>query len=218
MAPLVEIAEHPGIGEAYPGLTEAIAAVGDPQVRNRGTLGGNIAQDSAIGDAAAALLAIGATVTISGPGGDRSEPIDAVFTPTGGFQLNPAEIITFVELPANARGSAYEKFRNPASTYALCGVAALVRLAADGTVSQCRIAVTGATGTLRRLAVLEADVLGRPAASVTPGSGALQTQVESLVFSDDWMASADYRAHLTAVLAARSLQRAAARASQQAAG
>jgi carbon-monoxide dehydrogenase medium subunit len=208
LAPLVVITEQPGIDTSYPALVEAINAIGDPQIRNRGTLGGNLALNNAPADAAAALLALGATVTIAGPESPRSGPIETL-------QLAPSDVITFIDLPEEAPGSAYEKFRNPASLYAICGVAALVRLAANGTVSQCRIAVTGATTGLTRLALLEEDLVGRPSASVAPGDEAFQAQLSQLTFTDDWVASAEYRAHLTQVLTIRSLQRAADRARRQ---
>lgn len=214
LATLAAIAEDRDVRASYPALTEAIAGAGDPQIRNRATLGGNLAQHRSDGDLAAVLLALDASISITGPDGARTAPIDDLLAGSGQLRLDAAEIITAVDLPADAAGSAYEKVRDPASGYATCGVGALVRLDGAGRVAQCRLAVTGATNGVVRLLLLEADLIGQTSSSAAPTGEALQAQLANLPIAGDRNASAEYRAHLTSVLAQRALERAIARAAQ----
>lgn len=205
---LSEMAADMALVRDYPALADAAAVIADPQVRNRATVGGSLAQTGAGGDLAAALIAVGASASVAEAGGSLTIPVDVLVAEP----LDAARIITGVDLPAPAPGSAYEKLRHPGSGYALCGIAAFVQLRADGTVGACRLAVTGATAVTQRLAVLEAAIGGQPGTSIEVPVDVLHRQQQSLQFVDDHAASAQYRAHLTGVLAGRALRRAALRA------
>jgi carbon-monoxide dehydrogenase medium subunit len=212
LATLAATAEIPAISTRYPVLAEALAATADPQIRQRATLGGSVLQRRSGGDVAAALLCLDAQVTIAGPAGERSVGSDTLLGAAGAGGLGPAEILTALELPpGDAAGSAYEKVRNPASGLALCGAAALLRVD-SGTVSHCRVAITGATASATRLLGLEALLVGEPATLATLTGERIAAEVATLTIAGDWPASAEYRAHLAQVLARRALRRAAARA------
>jgi carbon-monoxide dehydrogenase medium subunit len=207
---LDEIDDKAGICASYPVLTEAIASVADPQIRNRATLGGSLFPDRAGGDIATALLALGASVNAAGPNGERTISIDTLLGGSGSGRLGPADIVTSIDLPVGAPGGAYEKVRNPASGFAICGVAALLRVD-FGVVSHCRVAVTGTSAGATRLLGLEAKLLGEPATLATVTSEMIAAEVETLTFAGEWPASAEYRAHLARVLAMRAVRRAAER-------
>ncbi len=212
LATLAAIVDREGMRAAYPVLAEAIASAADPQIRNRATLGGSLVLDHRGGDVAAALLALGASINVTGPAGDRVVAIDRLLSDLGAARLAPAEIVTSIDLPGDASGTAYEKIRNPASGFAICGIAALIRLGGEGAVSQCRVAVTGATAAVTRLLLLEESLTGQAASLATIAGSALAAQVATLAFAGDWPASAEFRAHLTRVLAVRAVRRAAERA------
>src|SRR5207248_283044 len=111
-------------GDRYPALTEAIQSIGDAQVRNRATIGGNLAERDPGNDLPPVMTILGAQVQVQGAGGSRViSPDDLTY---GGWRRG--ELITGVVLPAPAArtGSAYEKIKHPATLYAICGVAASV--------------------------------------------------------------------------------------------
>lgn len=112
-------------------------------------------------------------------------------------------------------GSAYEKFKHPASGYAICGIAATVRPLANGLVRQCRVAVTGAASQAARLRAVEAAMEGHEPTAGNIAAAAKRVRDEELSFTADLHASAEYRAHLTQVLIARAITRAFERAGPQ---
>jgi carbon-monoxide dehydrogenase medium subunit len=107
-------------------LAEAASKVGDPAVRNRGTIGGNIAHADPASDLPAALLAVGATIHLTGPGGARSVEVEDFFTGLLETDMKDGEILTHVEVPCLSGGFAYLKVEHPASGYAICGAAAVI--------------------------------------------------------------------------------------------
>ena len=209
---LASIVNRPDLAAAYPVLAEAVAVVADPQIRNRATLGGSLLQSRPGGDLAAALLALDASIDVTGPAGMRSVSIDALLSEAKASMLEPAEIMTSIVLPGGAVGSAYEKFRDPASGFALCGVAVLIQLDGAGTVTKCRMSVTGATKSIVRLRVLEASLTGQISPAFSFGDKAKSAQIAALDLSAARPASTEYRAHLTGVLAQRAVSRALERA------
>lgn len=185
-----EVAASPEVASRIPALAALAGGIGDRQVRNRGTLGGSLANNDPAADYPAAVLGLGATVITS----KRRIMADEYFIGLYETVLEPREIITAVSFPV-PRKAAYEKFRNPASRFALVGV--FVAQAASGA----RVAVTGAGGAgVFRVAEME-EALGRkwsPEAvrSIAVDSGDLNADIH---------ASAEYRAHLVSVLAARAV-------------
>jgi carbon-monoxide dehydrogenase medium subunit len=186
----------------YGALHEAVARVGDVQVRNRGTIGGSAAHADPAADIPAALLVLNAEFVAQGPDGERTISAADFFVDILTTALEPEEVLTAIKLPAPDGKSAYEKFAHPASGYAVCGVAAAV--ANGGGV---RLAVTGATYTVTRLSAVEAALGGELTAESI--AAACANAGEGLDLAGDHFASAEYRAHLVGVMAKRALMRAA---------
>ena len=178
---------------AIPALAALAGGIGDEAVRHRGTIGGSLANNDPAADYPAAALALGATIKTN----TRSIPADEFFTGMFSTALEQGEIITAVEFPVPAK-AAYEKFRNPASRYAIVGV--FVATGPAGT----RVAVTGAgQGGVFRHAAMEAAL----AADFSPAAIAgVKTAPDDL--NGDIHASAEYRAHLVGVIAKRALAKA----------
>jgi aerobic carbon-monoxide dehydrogenase medium subunit len=181
---------------ALAGLADCARVIGDLQVRNRGTVGGSLAHADPSADAPAALLALGATVELRSTTGTRSVPVSDFLRGPFTTALEPNEILTevIVAEPEAGCGSAYEKVEHPASGFALAGAFALVRPDAS--------AVVALTGIAAHAVAVAGDVL----------QGALG---DLDVFGDDF-APAEYRRHLAGVVAGRALERARARASEDA--
>ena len=199
---LAELLDAPTVRDRYPALVEAARTTGDAQLRNRATVGGALASRSAAADIAPVLLLYGASLTIAGPGGEKTLPLTDFYA---GPALAADEIITAVELPVAApdgRG-AYEKVYDRATLQPVCGVAADVSLAKNGTVQVARLAVTGATRRPTRLTAAERALAG---AKVPVDTSALPIG-DADAFVDDVVASAAYRAHLTRVLIGRAVAR-----------
>jgi carbon-monoxide dehydrogenase medium subunit len=214
MTTYAEIAATEDVKEHYHALADAIDSIGDPQVRNRGTIGGSLSYNNPAADLTAVALVLEATINTIGPDGTRAIPVDEFIVGAFKTSLKPAEIITSVDFPTYVAGTgiAYEKFKNPASGFAICGVAAMIEKAPDGTVGKCRVAVTGATDYALRLRKVEAAMEGK---ELTQENLAAEGRVtnEGLTFLSDFAASAEYRAHLTEVLVERTISCAATRAS-----
>ena len=174
---------------ALAALADCAAGVGDLQVRNLGTVGGNLAHADPASDLPAVLLALDASVVLRSAGGERAVAAHDFFLGPFLTALSPGELLTeiVVPLPPAGAGSAYESVEHPASGFALAGVAALVR--ADGGRS---IAVTGIAGCAVRL-----EPADDPEAALAAAE----------VFGDHF-ASEEYRRQLASVVARRALARA----------
>ena len=185
-----EIAASDVVKAALPALVSVAEGIGDRQVRNMGTLGGALANNDPAADWPAAVLGSGATVRTN------QRAIAAADFFKGMFEtaLAADEIVTAVEFPLGQR-TAYAKFPNPASRFALVGV--FVAQAANGDV---RVAVTGAAPAVFRATALE-DALRR---SFTP-SAAKGASVDAGGLMSDLHGSAEYRAHLISVMASRAV-------------
>jgi carbon-monoxide dehydrogenase medium subunit len=194
-------------------LAETALAIGDIQVRNRGTIGGSLAHADPSADFPGVMLTLGATLTATGPSGSREIAAEAFFTDLFTTALAPNELLSAVSVPTYGAGTggAYVKHRHPASSYAVVGVSALVTLK-DGKVSGARVAVGGAMPTPKRLTAVEQAAVGK-----APDEGSLLNAVKEVEQGvtdplGDIYASAEYRVHLTRVLAKRALEAAAQRA------
>jgi carbon-monoxide dehydrogenase medium subunit len=195
MATHAEIAESAEVAGAIAGLAHLAEGIGDPQVRNRGTIGGSLANNDPAADYPAAVLALGATLKTN----RRSIVCDDFFKGLFTTALGDSEILTEIAFPIPKR-FAYAKFANPASRFALVGVA--VAEAAAGV----RVAVTGAGGNgVFRAAAMEAAL----AKSFAPEALA-NTGVDPSGLASDIHADADYRAHLIGVMARRAVKAALA--------
>lgn len=184
------VAESAEIQRALPVLAYLAGQIGDAQVRNRGTIGGSVANSDPAADYPAAVIALGATLHTD----RRTIAADEYFKDLFETALEPGEIITRIDFPAPNR-AAYRKFPNPASRYATVGV---LVAEIDGKV---RVGVTGAGPCAFRATALE-DILN---ANLTPD--ALDpVQVPDAGFNTDMHASAEYRAHLVKVMARRAVE------------
>ena len=184
-----DVAASADVQNAIPALAQLAGHIGDRQVRNRGTIGGSLANNDPAACYPAAVLGLGATVVT-----DRREiAADNFFTGMYETALAEDELITAVRFPRPKR-AAYLKFMNPASRFALVGV--FVAETAGGV----RVAVTGAASCVFRCKELEA-ALNK---SLTPAA-AKAVKLSADEFNGDLHATPEYRAHLIPVLAARAV-------------
>ncbi|MCC6791953.1 MAG: xanthine dehydrogenase family protein subunit M [Thermomicrobiales bacterium] len=193
----------------FPVIAETANVVGDPHVRNRGTLGGSLAHCDPASDFTAVMLALGASVKAVGSGGEREIAVDDLFVDLFTTSLEPDEIITSISIPADAAGAgqAYEKHAHPASGYAVAGVAAVLKVS-GGTIESARIAVTGAPTKATRATAAEQALVGK-AATAENIAAAAALATDGMDLNGDTYASAEYRGHLVKVLAQRAITRAA---------
>ena len=197
-----------------PALAEAAGMVADPLVRNMGTLGGNLAHADPASDLPAVALAFGAQLVTSSTGDHRTIDSDDFFVDLLTTSLRPTEILSEIVVPALAprTGTAYAKFGNKASHYAVVGVAAVITVGSDGVCQSARIGVTGAGPKAVRATVSEGMLEGSSLDDATV-MGAAQEAGSGIDFNADIHASAQYRAHLTTVFAERAIRAAISRAS-----
>ena len=184
-----EVASSAAVKQAIPALAALAEGIGDRQVRNRGTLGGSLANNDPAADYPAAVLALGATVHTN----KRKIAADDFFKGMYETALAADEIITAVSFPVPKK-AAYVKFPQPASRFALVGV--FVAQAGGGV----RVAVTGAASHVHRAAAIETAL----AKSFTPDA-AKAVKIPAGQLNNDLHGSAEYRAHLVSVLAARAV-------------
>jgi aerobic carbon-monoxide dehydrogenase medium subunit len=188
------VAAAKDIAKSIPALALLAGSIGDPMVRNMGTIGGSVANNDPAADYPAALLALGATVVT----GQRKITAEQFFTGMFETALQPGEIITAVSFPIPKRAG-YMKFKNPASRYAMVGV-----FVAD-TASGVRVAVTGAGPCVFRMPEMERAL----AKSFTSAAlGGIKVPADDL--NSDIHASPEYRAHLVGVMAKRAVEQALA--------
>ena len=203
----------PLLQQHCPLLAETAATVGDVQVRNRGTVGGSIAHADPAADWPAAILAVGARLKLVRAGGERLVDAADFFVDMLTTVMDSQEILTEIHVPVNPprTGGAYLKVAQPASGFALTGVAAQVTLGADQTVQRVAVGITGVSGKAYRAHVTEQVLQGQAATAATVAQAAEQATagVEAL---GDLHASAEYRLHLTRVYTKRALQQALERA------
>jgi carbon-monoxide dehydrogenase medium subunit len=188
-----DVAASGDVRKAIPALGALAAMIGDPQVRNRGTIGGSLATNDPAADYPAAVLALAATIHTD----RRDIAADDFFRDLFETALAPGEIITKVSFPLPERAG-YAKFPNPASRYAMVGV--MVGVMAADLGGGVRVAVTGAGACVFRQPDMEA------ALSKSFTAAAIEAIVVSDEdFNDDIHGSAEYRAHLVTVMAKRAV-------------
>jgi carbon-monoxide dehydrogenase medium subunit len=187
-----EVAVSDLVFGAIPALADLAEGIGDPQVRNRGTLGGSVANADPAADYPAAVVALNATVHTD----KREIAADDFFTGLFETALEDNEVVTRVSFSVPEK-AAYMKFPNPASRYAIVGV--FVAKSGDGV----RVAVTGAAGSVFRVAPMEAALEASFEAEAVAGISVSDEDMNS-----DIHASAEYRAHLVTVMAKRAVAKA----------
>lgn len=207
LATHAEIADSETVRQHATALADAAAELGDPQVRNGGTIGGNLAHGDPRSDPPAALLALDGSLEVVGVDGKRT--IDATDLFEGSFETAVAdgEIVTAIRLPTTETAvSGYHKRRDPLSGYALVGVGAWLRT--DGeTIEEARVAVTGATTNPTRLPAVEDELEGSAGTEETIATASAEagTTIDDEAFVSDVQATAEYRAHLLTIDTERAL-------------
>lgn len=195
-----------------PLLPQTARAIGDVQVRNRGTIGGSLTHADPCADWPAAILALGGELKLSGPNGERRIAAEEFFLGIMTTAIEPTEILTEIRVPVSSRrcGSAYLKMAQQASGFAVVGIAVWLRVDTKGRCEDIGVGVTGLSKKPFRAHAAEARLRGNRltpklieegAAQVTEGSDPLE----------DLHASAKFRAHLAQVYTSRALQEAVKR-------
>ncbi|MFO1218798.1 MAG: FAD binding domain-containing protein [Burkholderiaceae bacterium] len=184
-----EVAASKEVAQAIPALAALAAGIGDRQVRNRGTLGGSLANNDPAADYPAAVLGLGATIHTD----KRAIAADAFFKGLYETALAPGELITAVSFPVPEKAG-WQKFKQPASRFCLVGV--FVSKGSQGV----RVAVTGAGAGVFRAKALEARLAGSWAGASCDG-----VKIDSSGLNTDLHGSAEYRAALIPVLAKRAV-------------
>jgi carbon-monoxide dehydrogenase medium subunit len=195
-----------------PLLPEAAAVIGDVQVRNRGTIGGSLAHADPAGDFPAVAVALDMQLKAVGPRGERTIRAREFFVDILTTALQPDELLTELRVPAFAprTGSAYEKFPNPASRYAIVGVAAVVTVDGDGVCQRAAVGLNGVTGKPVAAVGVEQALVGQRLTPQTIEAAAAKA-ADGLEPMGDIFASAEYRAHLARVYTKRALMKASGR-------
>jgi aerobic carbon-monoxide dehydrogenase medium subunit len=197
----------------YGVLRDMLPIIGDVQVRNLGTVGGSIAHADPASDLPAALLALDADLVLRSAGGSRTVKADGFFEGAFATGLRPGELLTEIVLPAplDHAGSAYASLEQPASGYALVGVAAVVVRGPDRRVAWVGVGVTGVHEHAYRAPEVEAALVGSDgsAAAIATAVGHVTDEVE---INADIHAGSEYRAAMAVVYARRALEAAFARA------
>ncbi len=208
-----EIASSNQVGRHCPVLAKAASQIGDPQVRNKGTIGGNIAHADPASDLPAVLCAVGATVHVRGSGGERSVAASEFFVGLLETDLGEGEILTAIEVPVlgAGSGSAYLKFEHPASGYAVCGAAAVVKLDGAGNCADAALCFNGVAAT-----PYTPDGLGGALRGSNLSDATIDAEVDAAIAIDDPLsdihASAVYRESLAHTFGKRALKAARDRA------
>ncbi|MGD8331826.1 MAG: xanthine dehydrogenase family protein subunit M [Acidobacteriota bacterium] len=201
------------VAERYPILLDTARVIADPIVRNRATVGGNIAHGDPANDHPATMLAVRAEVVAHGPGGERVIPIDEFFFGLFMTALQPGEILTALRIPApGARsGGAYFKLERKVGDYAIAGAAVQLTLDADGKVEQAGIGLTNlGMAPIRATAAEEALAGNIPDDdTIAAAARAAASATEPIA---DRRGSVEYKTNMARVLTARAIRKALERA------
>lgn len=194
-------------------LPETAAGIGDPQVRNLGTIGGSLAHADPAADYPGAVIALGAELVAEGPQGRRTIKADDFFKGLLTTALQPDEILVEVRIPSwpAGTGMSYLKFPHPASRFAIVGVAAVVTVDAKGSCSKAGVGVTGAGTKAVRAKGVEAALVGKSLDAATLQAAA-EKAADGVDVQADLQGSVEYKTHLLKVFARRALEAAAGRA------
>ena len=193
-------------------LPETARAIGDVQVRNRGTIGGSLTHADPSADWPAAILALGGELRLRGPRGERRVAAGEFFVGPLTTAIEPNEILTEIRVPAFERrcGGAYLKMAQRASGFAIVGVAVALRVDAEGRCEEIGIGVTGLGDKPFRARAVEARLRGNKLTPKLIAASAAQV-ADGIDPLEDLHAAAPFRAHLARVYAARAIQAAAKR-------
>ena len=191
--------------KVVPIFHQAADQIADPQVRNRGTIGGSLANADPAADWPAVVVALKAELELAGPEGRRHVAARDFFVDIMTTALGPVEVLVAIHIPRPVPGAQfrYRKIRHPASGYAVVGVAVALRLH-NGVVSEAEIAITGATGRAFAAGSASKQLIGKPLSRENIAAAASLASQRAECLSDHY-ASADYRRHLVKTEVGRAL-------------
>lgn len=199
--------------EICPILPEAAGVIGDVQVRNKGTLGGSIAHADPAADWPAVMIALNAEIVAVSPNGERTLGVDDFFLDLLTTALEPGEILREIRIkkPAGRFGQAYAKVLQPASGFAVVGVAVNLTLDGAGACESASIGITGVASKAYRASAVESALKGATL-DQDKVKDAASHAADGIDANGDLFASADYRKHLAQVHTRRAIESALARA------
>jgi len=206
-----DLIASPVLQQRVPLLPLAAHLIADPQVRNRGTIGGDIAHGDPANDHPALAMALDASFTLQGPGGTRSVAAGDFYQGTYMTALAEDEILTEIRVPAFApkTGYAYEKLKRKTGDWATAGAAVVLRLD-GGQVGHVRIALTNVAPTAIRPTAAEDALKGQPLSDATIEAAALAAMA-ACDPAEDLRGSADYKRAMAGQMLKRAIRAAAAR-------
>jgi len=210
-----QIHENPVVA-GYPMLVDAAGGIGDPQVRNWGTIGGSCAHADPSSDWPAVLLATNASIVLQSAAGARTVPARGFFVDTFQTAIEPTELLTEVIIPRAARpsGAAYAKLERRAGDFATVGVAAQLSLGSDGRISAAGIGLTAVAEAPFAATGAEAALVGQEPTEATFQAAGIAAAAESSPGTDSH-GPAEYKRAMVKEMVVRALRSAAARAQAQ---
>src|SRR5665647_63792 len=199
----------------FPIFADVTKLIADPQVRNRGTIGGNLAHGDAANDHPAVMLALNATIIATGSDGERSIPIDEFFHGFYMTELQFGEILTEIQIPVPpaGTGSAYHKLERKVGDYATAGVAIQLTLDSKGVCTAAGIGLTNVNPVPLRASRSEKALIGKPITDETIAEAAKYAS-EDCSSSADLRGSEEYKRAMVAVLVKRMIHKAVERISK----
>jgi carbon-monoxide dehydrogenase medium subunit len=190
-----------------PVVSDTAKIIGDPAVRNKGTIGGSLAHADPAADMPATVIALGAELVCQGPTSRRTVKVDDWFQGLMSTALGENELLVEIRVPALAAGtgSAYMKFAHPASRFAIVGAAAVITVDKQGTCTKAGVGITGAGTKAVRAKGVEAGLVGKrlDAATIEAAAGKAADGVD---VQADLQGSVEYKSHLCRVFARRAIE------------
>ena len=208
-----QVESSPLLREKCPIVSDTASIIGDPAVRNLGTIGGSLAHADPAADMPATVIALGAEFVCEGPKGRRTVKVDDWFQGLMATAVREDEILVEIRIPAWPAGSggAYLKFPHPASRFAVVGAGAMVTLDGKGVCTKAGVGITGAGTKAVRAKGVEAGLVGKTLDAATIEAAA-QKAAEGVDVQADLQGSVEYKSHLCRVFARRALEAAVKRA------
>jgi len=209
----VEIEHSQLLKKHFPIFSDVTKLIADPQVRNRGTIGGNLAHGDAANDHPAVMLSLNATVIATGAEGERSIPIDEFFFGFYQTALQHGDILTEIQIPIPPKGTgnAYHKMERKVGDYATAGCAVQITVDEKGVCTYAGIGLTNVNATPLRALRSQQALVGKPITDATIAEAA-KCASEDCNPSSDLRGSEEYKRHLVAVLVTRIIHKAMERA------
>jgi aerobic carbon-monoxide dehydrogenase medium subunit len=208
-----QIHDDPIVQDRYPGIVDLSGGIGDPQVRNWGTIGGSVAHADPASDWPALLLAVSASLVCKSASGQREIGARDFFLDTFSTAIEPTEVLTEIRFPRRWKraGGAYTKFERRVGDFATCGVAAGVLLGEDGSIEGAGVGLTGVAESPFAATDAEAVLTGqRPSEEVFREAG--QAAAQQARPAADIRGPVEYKRALAAEMTVRSVRSAVQRA------